>query len=91
MRLDARRSGALNRVMPRFELDPREADAFVRGMEPRQELIYRLAVRGLCPRCRGDRQFRARTEELVFEFRKDIGAVLREADALAAELTASPR
>jgi hypothetical protein len=51
--------------MPTFELDPREAERFVRGMPLRQELVYRLDVRGLCPRCRGDRQFRARTEALT--------------------------
>jgi hypothetical protein len=36
----------------RFELDPREADRFVRGLVPRQELVYRLAIRGICPKWR---------------------------------------
>jgi hypothetical protein len=75
--------------MPTFELDPREAERFVRGMPLRQELVYRLAVRGLCPRCRGDRQFRARTDALIERFRKDLPTALKEAEALSAELTAS--
>jgi hypothetical protein len=75
--------------MPRFELDPREADAFVRGMPPRQELVYRLAVRGLCQRCRGDRQFRRRTDELLSRFLDDLPAVMKEAAALEAELAGS--
>ncbi len=75
--------------MPTFELDPREAERFVRGMPLRRELIYRLAVRGLCPRCGSDRQFRARTEALTEQFRKDLPAVLKEANKLSIELTAS--
>jgi hypothetical protein len=75
--------------MPRFELDPREADAFVRGMPPRQELVYRIAVRGLSERCRGDRQFRRRTDELMARFLDDLPAVMKEAAALEAELAAS--
>jgi hypothetical protein len=72
-----------------FELDPREADAFVRGMAPRQELVYRLAIRGICLRCRGDRQFTKRTDALIDQFRKDLPAVLRDANKLADELTAA--
>jgi hypothetical protein len=75
--------------MPGFELDPHEADAFVRGMPPRQELVYRLAVRGLSARCRGDRRFIKRIDQLMFEFRKDLPAVLREARKLEGELAAS--
>jgi hypothetical protein len=32
-----------------FEIDPRDAERLVCNLPPRQELIYRLAVRGLCP------------------------------------------
>jgi hypothetical protein len=75
--------------MPSFELDPREVENFIRPLPARQQLIYRLAVRGLCPRCRGDRVFRQRTDALVERFRKDLPAALNEADKLSAELTAS--
>jgi hypothetical protein len=43
---ELRNRGAMPK--PRFELDPEEADAFVCGMPPRQELVYRLALCGLC-------------------------------------------
>ena len=71
-------SGAMNR----FELDPREADAFVRGLDARQELVYRLAIRSICPRCRGDRAFNRRTDELTARFRIDLAAVFKDAAAL---------
>jgi hypothetical protein len=72
-----------------FELDPREVEEFIRPLPARQQLVYRLAVRGLCARCRGDRVFRQRTDTLIEQYRKDLPAVLKEADALSAELTAS--
>jgi len=72
-----------------IDLDPREIDAFVCGMSPRQELVHRLAVRDVCDRCRGDRLFMKRTDALIFEFRKNLSAVLREANQLSAELMAS--
>jgi hypothetical protein len=74
---------------PTFELHPEEANRFVRGMPPRQELVYRLAIRGLCERCRGDRTFRQRTDALIEQFRKDLPTVLREAKKLGEELAAS--
>jgi len=75
--------------MPSFELDPREADRFVGTLPPRQELVYRLAMRALSPRCRGDRRFSRRTKALVKQFREDLPVLLKEADKLSAELTAS--
>jgi hypothetical protein len=74
---------------PSFEIDPREAEYFVRTLPPRQELVYRLAVRALSARCRGDRQFRLRTETLILQFGKDLPAVLEEAEKLSADLAAS--
>jgi hypothetical protein len=70
--------------MPRFDVDPREVDRIVRRLDPRQELVYRLAVRGLCARCCGDRAFRQRTDALLARFQSEFPAVLREAAALAA-------
>jgi hypothetical protein len=32
---------------PSFELDPREVENFIRPLPARQQLVYRLAVRGL--------------------------------------------
>jgi hypothetical protein len=75
--------------MPGFELDPHEAERFVRGMPLRQELVYRLAIRGLSARCCGERLFKAHTEALVEQSRKDLRAVLREASKLEEELAAS--
>ena len=72
-----------------LELDPGEVTVLLRGLPPRQELVYRLAIRGLSERCRGDRQFRHRTDALAEQFRKELPAVLREAEKLSAELTAS--
>jgi hypothetical protein len=74
---------------PTFELDPREAEEFVRPLPARQQLVYRLAVRGLCERCRGDRTFRQRTDALIEPFRKELPAVPREAGKLGEELAAS--
>jgi hypothetical protein len=74
---------------PTFELDPREVEDFIRPLPPRQQLVYRLAIRGLCARSRGNRAFMARTDALVAQFHKELPAVLREADALSAELKAS--
>lgn len=66
-------------VKPRFTLDAREADAYVAKLDPRQELIYRLAFRGLCNHCLGDRAFKTRTDVLLRRFRGgDLGALLAE-------------
>ena len=75
----------------RFELDPREAEEFVRPLPARQQLVYRLAIRGICARCRGDRTFQARTEALADRFRAELPAIVTEAAKLADELTAAAR
>jgi hypothetical protein len=49
----------------RFTLDPRDVDAFLTKLDPRRELVYRLAMRGLSNRCRSDRRFETHTEELM--------------------------
>ncbi len=49
----------------------------------------RKFVRGLCPSYRGDRHFRQRIDALMEQFRRELPAVLKEADKFAAELTAS--
>jgi len=79
---DAASRAVLSGAMNRFELDPREADRFVRGLDARQELVYRLAIKGICPRCRGDREFNKRTDALTALFRIDMAAVLKDAAAL---------
>jgi hypothetical protein len=75
--------------MPSFELDPREVEAFIRPLPARQQLVYRLAVRGLCPCCRGDRVFTKRTDALTARFKDDLAAVLREAAKLSDEIIAT--
>jgi hypothetical protein len=77
--------------MPNLEVDPREADRFVRPLGQRAELVYRLALRGLSDRCRGDRQFRDRTEVLMARFRKYLPQLLKEAEKLSAELVSVGR
>jgi hypothetical protein len=52
-------------TQPRYTFDPREVDSYVSKLDPHQKLVYRLAIRGLCDRCRGDRAFKVRTEQLV--------------------------
>jgi hypothetical protein len=79
--------GSMTKV--RFELDPQEADAFVCGMPPRQEFVYRLALRGLCARCRRDPAFTRRTNELIAQFDTDLPAVRTEANKLGEEIAAS--
>ena len=74
-------------MTPHYTLDPREVDALVATLAPRQELVYRLALRGLCDRCRGDRVFEQRTEELMLGFGRDLSAVLAEAAQLSRKLT----
>ena len=67
--------------------DPREIDAFVAKLDPRRELVYRIAVRDLCDRCRCDRRFKQRTEELMQRFKGELSSVLIEAGKLTADLT----
>ena len=67
--------------------NPREIDAFVAKLDPRRELVYRIALRDLCDRCRCDRKFRQRTEELMQRFNSELTAVLAESGKLAADLT----
>jgi hypothetical protein len=57
--------------------------------EEEQQLVYRLAVRGLCARCRGDRVFQQRTDALVERYQKDLPAVLKEANKLSEDLATS--
>src|ERR1700726_3966934 len=45
----------------RFTLDPREVNEYVAKLDPRRELLYRLALRGLCDRSRSDDAFTQRT------------------------------
>lgn len=59
----------------------------VAKLDPRQELVYRLALRGLSDRCRGDRAFTERTDALMAEHSADLAAVLAEAAQLARKLT----
>lgn len=72
--------------MHALTFDPREVDAYVSKLDDRRELVYRLAIRGLCDRCGADRRFRVRTEELRRWFAADLDAIEAEADGLAREL-----
>ena len=44
-----------------FTLDPREVNEYVAKLDPRRELLYRLALRGLCDGSRSDDAFTQRT------------------------------
>jgi hypothetical protein len=74
-------------VIPGLTFDPREIDAYVAKLDPRRELVYRLAMRGLCDRCRSDRRFTARTDEIMQRFNNEVNAVMADANRLAFELT----
>jgi hypothetical protein len=77
-------------MKPRFTFDPREVDDFVRKLDLRSELIYRLALRGLCQACRSDGAFVQRTDDLMARFGEgELGDILAEADRVSRELTAS--
>jgi hypothetical protein len=69
-----------------LEFDPREVDVLVVNLDPRRELVYRIAIRELCDRCRCDRKFKQRTEELMQRFDGELSAMLAEAGKLAADL-----
>jgi hypothetical protein len=74
-----------------FEFDPREAEDYLRAsaMPARRELVYRLALRRICARCRGDRAFKERTDALLNHIGKDqLPKLLGEAREVEAELTA---
>lgn len=72
--------------MTRFEFDPREVEQYLKPLEPRQELIYRMAIVSLCDRCRGDPGFRRRLARLQARFAGDLGEILVEAGQLRDEL-----
>jgi hypothetical protein len=74
--------------MPSSGFDPRDVERCLRPMPPRQELVYRLAIRVLSPRCRGDRRFSRRTKALAKQFREDLPVLLGEADKVSAKLMA---
>ena len=58
-------------------------------MEPRRELVSRLVCRSLCAKCRDDRLFRRRTDDLIAGLRDELPAIRRDAAKLEAELTAA--
>lgn len=56
---------------------------------PRDELIHRLALRGISPHCRGDRMFELKTMALRAQLRLDEGElaeIFAEARGLQARL-----
>jgi hypothetical protein len=71
-----------------IELDDREVENFLRAATtPRDELIYRLALRDLCPRLRSDWHFRQRLQELLTGVPLyEVSAVLAAADELERSL-----
>jgi hypothetical protein len=82
---EGRRARAILHLHLTFE--PREIDAFVAKLDPRRELVFRIAIADLCDRCRCDRKFKQRTEELMQRFNGELNAVLIDAGKLAADLT----
>jgi hypothetical protein len=76
-------------VQFRFEFDPREVESSLRLAPLRQALVYRLACHSLCARCRDDRAFSRRTDELLAKFQNELPAILQEAAALERELVES--
>lgn len=73
--------------------DPRcaELEEMLDGLDPRTELVYRVALRGLSPHCAGDRRFNLHTDALQALLRLDedgLAEIFREAHALRARLTA---
>jgi hypothetical protein len=73
-------------IISGLTFEPREIDAFVAKLDPRREFVCRIAIRDLCDRCRCDRKFKQRTEELMQRFKGELSAVLIDASKLAADL-----
>jgi hypothetical protein len=71
---------------PRFELDPDEVERFLKAMEPRAQLIYRLCISGVSSKCRTNRVFRGRLDKLIAQFSHDLAAVTAEAATLMRDL-----
>jgi hypothetical protein len=71
-----------------IELDDREVENFLRAATtPREELIYRLALRGVCRRLRVNYDFRQRLQELLTGVPLyEVSAVLAAADDLERSL-----
>jgi hypothetical protein len=65
-------------------LDPRHPQvmALLADLDAEAELVARMALAGLCPKCRGDGAWKARTEELR-------SAIIRSTDDLARVLARS--
>jgi hypothetical protein len=36
-----------------YEFHPAEVESYIKPLPPREQLVYRLAIRGLCQRCVG--------------------------------------
>jgi hypothetical protein len=71
--------------------DPRcaELEQMLDGLDPRTELVYRLALRGLSPHCAGDRRFNLQTDALQALLRLDeagLAEILSEARDLRERL-----
>jgi hypothetical protein len=74
--------------------DPRcaELERMLRGLDPRTELVYRFALRGISEHCRGDRRFELQTMALQALLRPDedeLADIFREARAVAQTLKAA--
>jgi hypothetical protein len=71
---------------PRFELDPDEVERFLKPMEPRTQLIYRLCINGVSSRCRSNPVFGNRLNNLIVQFSDDLAAIISEATTLTRDL-----
>src|SRR6516162_6358570 len=88
-RAEMPRLSTCERRVPRLKcasrtLDAREVDAYVAKLDPRRELVYRLAIRGLVDRCGIDRRFR------VQRFKNETGAIMADADQLRSSRRTGP-
>jgi len=86
--------GALHRYigcMPPLDFPPDQlprVNAVLAELSPPAELTFRLALRGLFPRCRGG-EWKARIEELLLELVTDEATLARyldRAETIAADL-----
>jgi hypothetical protein len=70
----------------RFELDPGEVERFLKPMEPRAQLVFRICINGVSSRCRTNRVFRDRLDRLIVQFSDDLAAITAEAATLTRDL-----
>jgi hypothetical protein len=78
-------------MIDRSDLDPRSPEivALLQGLDPETELVARLALCGICPKCRQDSAWRKRMDELLARVplnKIELADILRKAGEMEMKL-----